>query len=114
MTVKKITMEKLKKQYNKNGYLFSQVWRNENTAIYKQILPETGQAIGYEVFEIIKRGERKIGNNVIAAGEFVPGNEQWGLKGYTVHTIFEAKQKVAILQGNIRKRKIGETYRLAS
>src|SRR5687767_11119901 len=99
-------MERLKTDYNKNGYTFSQVWRSADTAIYKQILPETGQAIAFEVFEIIVRKETKIGNSVIASGEAVPGNEQWGIKGYTVHTIFEAKQKVEILQGNIRKRKL--------
>lgn len=106
-------MKILGDKYKKNGYEFTLIERTGQVAIYSQIVPETGRLIAFEVFEVQKYPEKIIAGKIIPAFEATPSNEQWGLKGYTVHTFFEAKKKGAILQERIRKRKLAKTYKLS-
>jgi hypothetical protein len=87
-------MKTLELEFNKNGFHYSQVFRNGMIAIYKQ----TGfGGEWYEVIIIQENKEREINGVKIAAGESMPGNESWGQKGWTYDNLTDALSKAGTL-----------------
>lgn len=106
--LKMTSMELLAKEYRKNGYLFKQVWRFGQVAIYAQHSPETGKVMAYEVFEVIIRKEAVLAGRVVPEHESCPSNEQWGQKGYTCWLFSDAKLKAADFLEQIERRNLKE------
>ena len=98
-------MVKLAKTFSKNGYEYTQLDRTDKAAIYIQKVEKdcngiVGEKVGFEVFLIgktkaysltakptksYKKGDvLKVYNYPEA--ESIPGNEKWGLLGWTYNT----------------------------
>jgi hypothetical protein len=103
----------LPKTYSKNGYRFEEVERIGDVAIYRQVDPDTGRTLAFEVFEVLKNKEKVIAGKALPAKEGTPSNEQWGLYGFTVWQFPEAEKKRDILLERINRRKIGQTPKAA-
>lgn len=97
-------MKPLPQQYRKNSYDFNLVEREGDVAIYEQIDPDTKRRVAFEVFEVLKKPERNIGERVVEANEGCPSNEDWGTFGFTVWTLEAAKEKQKMLLENIQNR----------
>ena len=95
-------------EYKKNGNHHRQIFRLNDIAIYEMKSPETGRILGYEVFEVQKNKERIISGIVIPASEATPGNEQWGIKGFTIWQKSDAFKKAAMMQAERDKRKLAK------
>ena len=104
-------MKKLEKYYKKYGYHFNQIFRDDNTAIYKQSDDE--RDYGLEVFEI------KIAKAALAFGkmhperEVYPGSELFGQSAFSVQTMEQAKEMIRFFKNRIEARQIKEAVRAA-
>jgi hypothetical protein len=86
------TFEKLPLTKTKNGYVYNQIARNDNAAVYEQKVEKdcngvVGQTVGYEVFRVLvgkayslvqKHGNKKGQVYNYPAAEKFPGNEDGG------------------------------------
>lgn len=86
--------------------------RTPTGAIYSQSmvpdLPVTGKASAYEVMRVRVRKARqasaKMGGFSFAAGEYLPGSNEWGRHGWTFETLAKAQTRLnAISQPPHRK-----------
>ena len=85
--------------FTKPGFRYRLIERIADVAIYEQRFISGGLA-AYEVVRIRVREERRIGNSVIEAGEYLPSSEEWGRHGWTYSDFcaFEhAKDRLAVL-----------------
>lgn len=98
-------MEPLPLEYKKYGFLFKQIKRVENVAIYSQSDVETGQFHGYEVFIIQEQPATEIYGRFYEAKENVPGSSQWGQLGFTVGKMERALLKMEELLKKEHNRK---------
>jgi hypothetical protein len=102
----------IEKKFNYRHFLYKQVLREKNIAIYEQWLksqfvasrmktdpPEGDIFIGYEVVKIKKRRAEIMFGKEIPAREAYPGSEQWGIHGWTCKDWQSAKNKFAELLG---------------
>lgn len=87
--------KKLPLTHRHHGWNYTQVWRNENYAIYKQ---------GGAAFELVRiqRHKRDIvwpnGQVTPAGSEYLPNDEMWGTHGWTFPTKEECKEKLKKLE----------------
>lgn len=84
-------MEALQAEYRKNGYNYSQVYRDDMVAIYEQ--RDKDRLIAYEVCEIITAEAGEVFGKMIGEREKLPSTEQWGKKAFTVRTLEQAHKK---------------------
>ena len=104
-------MKKLEKYYKKYGYHFNQIFRDNNTAIYKQ--SDDTKDYGLEVFEI------KIGKAALAFGkmqplrELYPSSEHFGQSAFSVQTMDQAKEMIRFFKNRIEARQIKEAVKAA-
>jgi len=109
-------MEKLKLQFVKKKFRYTQMWRDDNWAIYlKENDVPTDAENYYFRYELVKiRIQREditrsvFGNEVIyPAGEYYPNDNEWGECGWTCFTEKEAMElkvrKQAFLSGRKQK-----------
>lgn len=68
----------------KNGFLFFQLIRTGNFAVYRQI--KNNRIIGYEVFKIRKIKESSFFGKHYPAQEMMPGIECFGLDSWSLGT----------------------------
>lgn len=95
-------MEKLKVQYRKAGYIYTQIKRTEQTAIYAISALVRGKRgnrpkevqIGYEVFKVVIRNKREV----------YPSVKSWGKTAFSVKT---KKQADASFE-KLNKKEIGD------
>lgn len=80
--------------YGKNGYHYEQVIRDGDIAIFKQRLRPGVGCLAYEVIRIQVKPEVTIMDKVTPEREVAPGNEEWGLMGWTFPTLERAKAKM--------------------
>lgn len=99
-------MEPLATQYKKYGYIFKQVSREGDVAVYSQSDEETGQIYAYEVFIIQKQKATVLYGRAYPDKEIIPGTSMWGQEAYTVTSLTQAEIKVKKLQERIRNRVI--------
>jgi hypothetical protein len=86
-------MTTLKKSFTKNGFLFEQVERTGNVAIYRQTKP--GQAWErFEVGRIRQNATYDAFGKHFEASESWPRSEEWGISAFTLTTLEEAQQKL--------------------
>jgi len=91
-------MKLLEPEYTVKGqkdYIYSVVERDEQVCIAKQLNKETREFIAFEVFEVMRYPDRwsPDGKVFIPAKETPPSAEMWGLRGFTVHTIEQARER---------------------
>ena len=109
-------MEKLKLQFIKKKFKYTQMWRDDNWAIYlkENDVPKVAENyfFRYELVKIrIQREDiiRKVFGKELTtlAGEYYPNDNEWGLYGWTCFTEKEAMElkvrKQAFLSGRKQK-----------
>lgn len=99
-------MIRLSEKYRKNSYEFELVKRVDDVAIYRQIDPETGKRVAFEIFEVMQKGAWELNGKAYDPKETTPSNEQWGIYGFTVSNIAKAEEKMGILLERIKNRHI--------
>ena len=91
-------MEKLT-TYNKNGYGFSLLYRENDIAIFSGVGKQCGDKT-WEIVLIQSHNGKSIKDTFIPPKEFPPSNNQWGSKGWTAVSeedawrIFREKNKL--------------------
>jgi hypothetical protein len=90
MTTSTITFQPLSKEIKTQGKTLQQVWRNADSAIYKE-------SHGYEVIAIKKVAAEDVFGKHLPPREVYPGNEDWGRLGKTRYDgdSLESLQKLA-------------------
>lgn len=83
-------MKTLKTEFDKRGFHYKQIWRDEGYAIYSQ----TKYRTHYEVIRIRIAKDYELGGVQIEGGEMYPGDNKWGVDGFTVFTKERAFAKV--------------------
>jgi hypothetical protein len=76
---------KIKTEFLKQGFKYTQVKRTRHLAIYHQQLIN-GRAEYWEVWVIKIREARTIGDTFLPRTESAPGPEDWGVFGWTFYT----------------------------
>ncbi len=97
----------LEKEFTRHTYLFKLVRREGLVAIYETLDAEdNNRPLGYEVFEVIQMEAGFAGPAKYPqpAREVVPGNEAWGVKGFSPRTIQEAEARFTFLQAKLTER----------
>lgn len=97
-------MIQLPTKYNKGGFDYNQVFRDDQVAIYEQI--SDGERIAYEVYEIVIAKEAEVFGKVMPEREVLPNSEKWGLRAFTVWTLEKAHEKAEKIRESIVARKI--------
>lgn len=95
-------MEILETTIRKSGYIFGQVWREDEYAIYKQTCRDTFQVHAFEAFRI-RRTEAKtviIANESIQfqAKEHYPRDEDFGITAFSCKSFEQAMEKILQLK----------------
>ena len=77
-------MKELEKSFvsDKHKFQFEQLARTGNIALYKKSLIE-GTTYGFELIKITSHNGYEMGGVWIEPAEMYPGNEQWGVKGFS-------------------------------
>jgi hypothetical protein len=82
---KKSYYRPLPKEFRHNGFIFRQIARTKNAAIYEQTWNGcSNPSVCYEVVRIRRREGFKIGGRFVEAGEVYPNSEAWGTDGFTL------------------------------
>jgi hypothetical protein len=77
-----IEVRSLPEVFTKPGYCYRLLKRTPKVAIYEQ-RHRSGGLAAYEVIIVRNRAERRIGNEIIPAGEYLPSDGEWGRFGWT-------------------------------
>ena len=85
-------MKKIAKKFRKYGFVFEQVKRVGNVAIYKQYVPNT-RSLHYEIVKIGSHNGYYLGGQKLEATETYPGASLWGLQGWTCTTMERAEEQ---------------------
>jgi hypothetical protein len=87
-------MKKLPLEIIKKGFVYTQIKRVKDTAIYKQ--KSLDVAVKREWFEVIKiksHNGMTLGGNYIMPSEMYPSSTQWGVLGFTYQSLKDAEIK---------------------
>jgi hypothetical protein len=87
-------MKKLPLEINKKGFVYTQIKRVKDVAIYKQ--KNLDIAVKSEWFEVIKiksHNGMTLGGNYIPPSEMYPSSTQWGVSGFTYQNQKDAEAK---------------------
>ena len=90
-------MNPIKTQFERNGYVFEQIKRVGDVAIYGQRRPGQKQPFHFEVVVICRNPSWKSFGKVFPAAEAYPSSEQWGKQGFTYTDLESAEAKLAVL-----------------
>jgi hypothetical protein len=85
-------MKILEKEFKYNGFLFTQVVRLADKAVYKK-RNISGKAVSFEVIRIKSHNGYEIGGVKIAPSEVYPSSSQWGTFGWTYTKLEDAMNK---------------------
>jgi len=87
-------MKKLEKTFTKKGFIYKQINRVGNKAIYTQKRDDSQSVVTrYEVIVIKSHDGYEIAGNKIPAGEVYPSSTQWGTQGWTFVDLQDAENK---------------------
>lgn len=91
-------MKKLPLEISKKGFVYTQVKREKDIAIYKQkSLDEVVKGEWFEVIKIKSHDGMTLGGNYIPPSEMYPSSTQWGVLGFTYPNLEDAKSKFKIM-----------------
>ena len=87
-------MKKLEKTFTKKGFIYKQLKRVGNKAIYTQKRDDSQSVVTrYEVIVIKSHDGYEIAGNKRPAGEVYPSSTQWGTQGWTFVDLQDAENK---------------------
>jgi hypothetical protein len=87
-------MKKLPLKITKKGFVYTQLKREKDVAIYKQkSLDEQVSQSWYEVIKIKSHNGITLGGNYIPPSEVYPSSTQWGVLGFTFNELKDAETK---------------------
>ena len=93
-----LVMKKLPLEISKKGFVYTQVKRLKDVAIYKQKnLDKTVKGQWFEVVRIKSHNGMTLGGNYIPPSEMYPSSTQWGVLGFTYQGIEDAENKFKIM-----------------
>lgn len=92
-------MKILEKSFTRKKFKYDQVYRKNNLAIYTQTHTES-DGVTYEVIVIKSHNGYEIAGTKIEPSETYPGDNQWGITGWTYQTLEAAKNKLKQLEEN--------------
>lgn len=95
-------MTPLPKTIRRNGFDFIQKLDAHPFYVYEK---RKGSWIGYEVIKACQIGERIWKERTFSARWAYPSSEQWGLYGFSCHTLERARQKAFELVDSMEKAK---------
>jgi hypothetical protein len=81
--------------------------RDGDVAMYRQIDRATNKLIGYEVFIVRKRKDRRIAGKIVVATECYPVNNDFGVTAYAPSTIEQAERRYQQLIDRVNARNKG-------
>jgi hypothetical protein len=75
----------LAKKFRRDGFIYRQIAREGDTAIYEQAWSGcSNSSASYEVIRIRRRKGFQIGARFVQPAEVYPNSEAWGVDGFTV------------------------------
>lgn len=86
-------MKKLEEEFEKSGFIHKRVFLDYPYAIYKRWNSDEQKA-HYEAILIRELQESEMFGNIVPAREAYPGNEKWGVDGFTCMSYEEALRKI--------------------
>lgn len=87
-------MEKLQTEFEKRGFKFLQLWRNNKFALYEVTNAETKDMF-YEFIKIKIANESNFRGKHFDKREIYPSDNEWGLNGFTYrHLDAETKEHI--------------------
>ena len=90
-------MKTLSLEITKKGMTYRQMRREGMVALYSQHLKgRVGKPLAYEVIVIKTHGEYTIAGNTIEAGESYPGDEAFGILGWSYSTLMPQAEQIAL------------------
>lgn len=89
-------MKTLPLTFRADRFNFTQLTRSGDLAIYRKEKPATNY-VGFEVIRIQRHNGFEIKGRKVEPTEFYPGNEKWGVDGFTCMTEARAQEKLAEL-----------------
>ena len=90
-------MKKLEKSFTRKKFQYDQIYRKNNLAIYTQTHLES-KGLTFEVIVIKSHNGYEIAGTKIEPSEIYPGDNQWGVLGWTYQTLEAAKNKLKKLE----------------
>lgn len=98
-------MKKIKKCFERAGFLHKQLIRVGDVAIFERSPLYNKDNIHYEIVRINRHNGYKAGKNYIRAAETYPGGSLWGMQGWTCTTLDAAEHKFKIACDHFNKQK---------
>ncbi len=89
--------------YKKNGFYYKLLKREGDIAIFQQRLDENKGCLAFEVIIVQKGEEYEMAGMKIEAHEYAPGNEQFGMKGWSFSTLEKAEIKFKELLNKVNE-----------
>jgi len=105
-----MTYKPLETEFVRSGFRFRQIRREGDIAIFHKLalqgLPQSAPHIstfdaGFETVAIGRHDDYEMAGVKIEAAESYPGNEQWGTKGWTYTTLYDAELRYERLLGRL-------------
>ena len=93
-------MKQLEKEIRTNGFLYCQVYRNHNFAIYSQWSGNV--IIAYELIKIRKRKDRILFGKHYPAPEVYPDTKSWGNEGWSFKNLNQAMKRLSEYSNNLQ------------
>jgi hypothetical protein len=90
-------MKILSKNIQNKGFIYKQIKREGDKAIYEQT-KKGFKFKNYEVVKISRHNGYEIGGQYIAPAETYPGASQWGVNGWTFSDLKDAEKKFKTLK----------------
>ena len=95
-----LDMKKLPLEISKKGFIYLQIKRTKDVAIYKQKnADDTMKGEWFEVIKIKSHNGMTLGGNYIPPSEMYPSSTQWGVLGFTYQTLKDAENRFKIMLG---------------
>lgn len=85
-------MTPLAESFKANGFVFTQLVRAGDLAIYRKA---KGNWVGFEVIRVQRHTGYTIAGKFCPPAEFYPANEKWGVDGYSCVSEDRARVKMA-------------------
>lgn len=79
-------MEQLAQTIEKNGFIYNQIVRSDNVALYEQVADIDGElkVIGHELFKIKVMKEGLVFGDWMPEREVMPKNEDFGVSAWSI------------------------------
>lgn len=97
-------MKKIEKKFKYKGFEHTQLFREDNLAIYRQKLTGS-KSEKYEVIVIDSHDGYEIAGQKFPPSEMYPSSNQWGVKGFTHLTYEDAMDKINFLKKQEKRKK---------